>query len=413
MKAPATLRTTCRACPGKLDPLLDLGPIVPSDFLRPDQPDPPPIPLALDFCHACGLVQLNRTTDPESLFRQYWYHSGVNEVMRAELADIVEKTAALVGGWDRRDTVVDIGANDGTLLSCISGPLRIAYEPAHNLIPALTPHADAIYNGFFPAGNLTTRSAKAIFSIAMFYDLDNPRAFVEEIDRILADDGVWVVQFQDLAQMVETTAFDNVVAEHLCYYSVQTFASLLGETGLQIVRVEPRAINGGSVRIYVRRNPTSGDLPLSWLAYEETLTSPLALEKFAWQVGERRRIIQEMVRVALDRYGFIDMYGASTKASTLLQYCGLDYRQIRQAAERTPEKHGLVTAGTRIPIVNEHTWRSDPAPVSLAVIWQFCDMILQREAEYLQQGGQFIFPLPVTRIVSYGQQVERPTGTDI
>lgn len=130
-----TERTTCRACGGPLDDLLDLGHPVLSDFLRPEEPDPPRVPLDVVVCQSCDLVQLRHTVDPESLYRKYWYRSGVNEAMRAELADVAS-TVRTVLGTDR-GTVLDIGANDGTLLSCFSGDSwnRIGVEPARNIQP--------------------------------------------------------------------------------------------------------------------------------------------------------------------------------------------------------------------------------------------------------------------------------------
>jgi len=401
-------RVTCRACAGALYPLLDLGFMIPSTFLKPDEPDPLGIPLTVVTCDACGLVQLKHTVDPDLLYREYWYRSGINETMRAELADIVDKAQeVLERPLAESDEVLDIGANDGTLLSCYPvGPLRIAFEPAYNLQQLLASVANVQYPSFFPGEASRRLSAKSITiatSIAMFYDLEDPKAFVAEIDRLLTDDGVWVVQFQDLAQMVETCAFDNVVAEHLCYYSLRSFRHLLIGVDLEIAKVERRAINGGSLRVYVRRSSYSqavDDTERVWWDWESTRVHPDRLEKFAWQVGETRSQIQAVVAAAVQQYGFIDLYAASTKSSTLLQYCGIDRTQIRRAAERTPEKVGLVTSGTRIPIVSEETWREDhPAAATLIGAWQFTDAFVQREVDYVREAA-FIVPLPYPRLVT-------------
>jgi len=390
-----------------LYPLLDLGKLVPSTFLKPDEPDPLAVPLTVVTCDGCGLVQLRHSVDPELLYREYWYRSGINETMRAELADIVDKAQeVLERPLAESDEVLDIGANDGTLLSGYPvGPLRIAFEPAYNLQQLLASVANVQYPSFFPGEASRRLSAKSITiatSIAMFYDLEDPKAFVAEIDRLLTDDGVWVVQFQDLAQMVETCAFDNIVAEHLCYYSMRSFLPLLTDFDLGVVDVERRAINGGSLRLYVRRmsQPVNYHRTASWMDDEGRLTTHDRLEKFAWQVGETRSQIQAVVAAAVQQYGFIDLYAASTKSSTLLQYCGIDRTQIRRAAERTPEKVGLVTSGTRIPIVSEETWRQeDPAAVTMFGSWQFAEAFINREATYLDGGGSFIVPLPHPRVV--------------
>lgn len=399
-------RTTCRSCAGSIYSIFDLGKIVPSDFLLPDQPDPHAVPLDLCRCESCGLVQLKHTVNPDSLYRNYWYRSGINETMKAELADLVQAATTLVN-LKPDDVVVDVGANDGTLLSNYpKNVVRIAYEPAYNLFDALRPHADVLVADFFPPKRegLPAKSARIIHSVAMFYDLDDPRAFVAEIDRVLAEDGVWIVQFQDLAQQVQTGAFDNIVAEHLCYYSVQTFWDLLKDANLTVVQAERRAINGGSVRLSVRRR--SYAIPVRIHPNEDHWTSVDALERFAWRAGQTRSQLQELIGMAVAK-GPVDLYAASTKSSTLLQYCGIDHTLIRQAVERTAEKVGRVTSGTRIPIVNEHTWRMDPSPITIVGAWQFAEAFMTREQEYLTEGGQFLVPLPTVRLVSAAKELIR------
>lgn len=415
----------CRGCGGNLLPVLSLGKIVPSTFLKPEDPDPAPQPLELTTCSICNLVQLQHTVDADSLYRQYWYVSGINEIMRRELADVVGEGLSLLGRLPKR--VVDIGANDGTLLSFYpSGVKRIAYEPALNLQARLAPHAEIVVPDFFPAPlpGLHSRigrqkkdptghwrekidpeplGADLITSIAMFYDLDDPKAFIKAIDLALSPDGIWILQFQDLAQMIATNAFDNIGHEHLCYYSLRSFGQMLDdEVDLKVVKVERREINGGSLRIYVRRRDQAADEEgiQAQLDSEAKWTSGVALEQFAWRMGEIRSQLQAIVRSCLAQHGTVDLYAASTKSSTLLQYCGLDHTVIRQAVERTPEKVGLVTSGTRIPIVNEHTWRMDPAPVTIQGAYQFAEAFIAREPEYLSQGGQWLIPLPHARLMS-------------
>jgi hypothetical protein len=336
----------------------------------------------------------------------------VNEAMRAELADIQQQAQArLPYVLDYHYLVIDIGANDGTLLSHYKQgedddqhPLRIAFEPALNLRDALDKHTEVSYADFFPgeqSAQIASGGISIITSIAMFYDLDDPIAFVREIDRLLTQDGVWVVQFQDLAQQIETNAFDNFCFEHRGYYSLQTFMQTLVGTNLHVVDVERRAINGGSLRITVQRQhrPVS-PVVAQLLAREAAWTSRRALELFTWRVQEVQRLVYEMVHSAKEITGAVDLYAASTKSSTLLQACGIDHRLIRQAVERTPEKWGRVTAGTRIPIISEEQWREDPSRITLVGAWQFMETFKWREAEYLADGGRFIVPLPQATVVS-------------
>jgi NDP-4-keto-2,6-dideoxyhexose 3-C-methyltransferase len=417
---PVTARV-CRACGDYLETILHLGHLHPSAFPALGEAPHPAAPLDFCRCKRCRLVQLRHTVDPDLMFKdQYWYRSSINEVMRAELADIVAGAIARVPAFTTKDLVVDIGANDGTLLAAyrthppVHGVTRIAFEPARNLQAALAPHAEVRIPDYFPQGlgqlHLQGR-CKVISSIACVYDLDDPGAFAAAIADCLTPDGVWVVQFQDLAAMVNACAFDNICFEHLCYYSLHSFEQVIAPFGLEVVDAEIRAINGGSYRLWVQQ--AGGPLTTRAGGLSRLLTVRRkeagcddwdTLERFAWRVGEARRQIQAAVEAELTAGGVVDAYGASTKFNTLLQYCGLGPDVIRQAIERSPEKWGRATA-TGIPIVSEDAGRADPASAWLVGIWQFRAAILQREAGYLGQGGRLIFPLPVVDVITQQRAV--------
>lgn len=394
----------CRACGSpNLESVLNLGNLCLSTFLDKNDPPPPRAPLELVICGTCDLVQLRHSVEADQLFRKYWYRSGINEAMRAELADIVEQAQRRVGPFASIDTftpadqVIDIGANDGTLLKAVgAGPVRIAFEPATNLYQSLRPHTEMLLPDYF-TGAVKGFQAKAIFSIAMFYDLDDPHSFLDGIVRNLHPNGIWIVQFQDLLQMLHATAFDNICHEHVTCPSLTWMSRMMGDHGLQIVEAERRTINGGSLRLYVRHEgkQTPSDKVAELLSLETTLYRDL--QQFAWRTAEVKSQLLSLLEEAA-HFGPVDAYGASTKFSTLAQYCDLGPDLIRQCVERSPEKWGLTTV-TGIPIVSEEVWRADPAPATLLAIWQFASQVLVRERSYLAEGGSFIIPLPHLEVI--------------
>jgi hypothetical protein len=397
----------CRACGGALESVLDLGPLRLSAFPTAADAAEPPVPLDLCQCGACRLVQLRHTVDPDQLFRQYWYRSGINETMRAELADVVAAGIQAVGGLQAGDVVLDVGANDGTLLAEYRRQApevrvrRIAYEPADNLRDALTAHCERLVPTYYPAQAAHWRGdVRILTSIACFYDLDDPHAFVAAVADTLTPDGVWIVQFQDLWQMLRATAFDNIVHEHLVYYALASFERLIEAHGLRVVSASRRAINGGSYRLIVRRSAydaTDGSV-VALRLLEQGCEHWETLHRFAWRVGEAQREIRAALGAAYRAGQAIDLYGASTKGNTLLQYCGIGPEWLRQAWERSPEKWGRQTV-TGIPIVSEIAGRTHPPDLLLCGIWQFREAVLAREADYLRQGGRLLFPLPVVDLV--------------
>lgn len=426
----------CRVChvAPPLEPLFSLGPLAVSDFTAHAAPsafDRPKIPLALMRCPDCTLVQLRETTPAAWLYSTYWYRSGVNELMRAELAHVVRQALQ----WcpvTPEDTVLDIGANDGTLLAAYATqlgdrhPRRIAFEPAANLRPTLDEHAEHVYGEAFPSSSSKEWSFhrsrwprfKIITSIAMFYAVDDPNAFVHAVALHLAPRGVWIIQFQDLLGMLETGALDNICHEHLEYYSLYSLQQTLAHNALVVQDVEHRAINGGSLRVYVQhRDQTEAQTDaqrrrvLEQLGREDRAGLhgghgvPATFQSFAWRINEMRKQLVAAVDQVRRQGGTVDLYGASTKANTLLQWCGLDRRLIRRAIDRTPDKWGRYTVGTHIPIVSEEAGRADPATAWLVGIWQFRAGVLGREAAYLAQGGTLIFPLPQVEIVTAAREV--------
>lgn len=418
-----TIRNTCRACVDSppLERLLDLGLLHLSAFPQDPLalPEFPPVPLTLMVCPLCWLVQLRHTTPFPWLFgREYWYRSGVNETMRAELEDVVWDGIERVGGLKPDDLVLDIGANDGTLLSTYGRrAIRMAFEPSTSLNKYLRPHADLLFADAFPPEAPSVLldvhkydgRVKVATAIAMVYDLEDPNRFFTHLADLLAPDGILILQFQDLLQMVEKTAFDCICHEHLEYYSLYSLATLLNHHRLDVVDVMPRTINGGSLRVIVQKRgrpiPRPGAervLEQIKREYQAGLTNPLIyteFQKFAHRIQAAKGQVQASIAYVAAQGGSVDLLGASTKGNTLLQVFDLDHRQIRRAIERDPIKIGRYVGQTGIPIVGEPCGRADAADLWLSPIWQFKDALIQREQEYLRQGGAILFPLPAMEVV--------------
>jgi NDP-4-keto-2,6-dideoxyhexose 3-C-methyltransferase len=415
-------RQTCRACGGNMADLWDLGTHPLNDFPASAlERRHPPAPLVLCRCHPCGLIQLQHTVPPEWMFREhYWYRSGVNESMVAHLKDLVEKARALVPVAPG-DVVIDIGANDGTLLAQYEGgnghseaPGRIAYEPALNLQEACKAHANVVVPEFFPDPHkncqyhLIDGCAKHIISAAMFYDLDDPGAFVAEVKRLLHPEGIWVNQLAYLPAMLRNSAFDSICHEHLSYYCLTSLMPLLAKHGLQVIDVEEVAVNEGSFRVYATHRDSKVPVEHEALArvremcereaeakYTSTNDAYLALKGRA---EDLRREVRKFFLGTMLKDEKVDLLGASTKGNVFLSYCGIDSRMVRRAIERSEEKVGRHTV-TGVPIVSEEEGRRDPARYVLCLIWAFRDSVLRRERGKWPPGTRIVFPMPRMEVV--------------
>jgi hypothetical protein len=412
-------RTTCRICGSQeLAPVLNLGEqLISGAFPEPGGPQPVQraIPLELVRCDmtrdqdACGLVQIRHTVPGAILYQSYWYRSGVNQTMTRNLHGIaaaVESLTALTAG----DLVADIGCNDGTLFDgYVTRDLRfLGFDPSDVTRYAVEKGYEVVRD-FFSARSLrqryADRRAKVITSIAMFYDLEDPAAFVQDVADSLAEDGIWVMELHYLPLMLQQNAFDVIVHEHLEYYSLAVLERLFNEAGLEVVDGELNDINGGSIRLFIahagRRSPSAEAAErlqaLRVREFEMALDSPTPYEQFARNVERVGQELKGLCESIVADGKTIHIYGASTKGNTILQYAELDSRLIPYAADRNPDKWGSATR-TGIPVISEEESRAMRPDYYLVLPWHFLDEFMQRERDYLDGGGSFIIPLPEVRV---------------
>jgi hypothetical protein len=415
-----TTRTTCRICGSpELTPIVSLGDqYIAGAFAEPggEQPISRRIPLDLVRCDmgrdqdGCGLVQLRHTVPGAILYSSYWYRSGVNQTMTRNLHGIAAEAEQLAG-LRPGDLVVDIGCNDGTLLDGYqTANLRyLGFDPSDVGQHAAEKGYEVVRDFYSYAGLRRAHAdqqAKVITSIAMFYDLEYPGEFVADVAQALAEDGVWVMELHYLLTMLETSQFDAIVHEHLEYYSLAVIERLLAEQGLGVVRAELNEINGGSIRLFIRK---SGQLPapedaetlqrLRIREFEMALDAAAPYARFAEAVERVRDDLASLCRKLVEEGKTIHAYGASTKGNTILQYAGIDSTLVPYAADRNPAKHGSETIGTRIPIISEEDSRAMKPDYYLALPWHFMDEFLDREREFIERGGRFIVPVPEVRLV--------------
>lgn len=395
-------RTTCRLCDGSLSVVLDLGNICASDFVSTNA-DPLAAPLTLVKCDNCDLVQLKHTVDQDILYRQYWYKSALNASMIAALQDVVTGIEKRIN-FNDSDIVYDIGCNDGTLLKLYKKPLfKIGFDPAKNLAGEAEKACSEFYNTYFTYKALKVPfSARAVTTIAMFYDLEEPHSFIEDIKKILQSDGVWVIQFTDLFSMFRINAFDNICHEHLEYYSFKVLSKLLADHGLEVFDVETNDVNGGSVRCYVG-HPGAFKVQDAVKAHAAAEDAYFAQFKdpffsFAERVEKIKAETVNFFYRAKHDGKILALMGASTKGNTTLQYFGLNDDIFSCAAEVNPDKFGLKTVATNVPIMSEADAFAKKPDYMFVLPWHFINGIRNKSKDYFARGGKLVVPMPEFKI---------------
>jgi len=412
-------RTTCRVCGSPvLTPVIYLGEqYLQGSFVKPGKEIPPTrkIPMSLVRCdpmrdeRACGLLQMEHSVPPDILYSAYWYRSGTNNTMREHLRGIAVDAAEISGRTS--GSILDIGCNDGTLLSYYPDsfekygidPSDVAHEISNQV---------RFVQDIFPSEELMTllagRKLDIIHSIAMFYDLEDPIAFTKGIKEILGPEGIWIFEMSYMPTMLKMTSYDTICHEHLEYYSLAVIEFILKQAGMKIFNVALNSINGGSIRCYathVNNFSYKKDLFIENIKrmrqdeFDLELDTDKPYKHFQDKINVHREELMALLKKLKKEGKKIHVYGASTKGNTILQWCGIDSRMIDVAAERNPDKYGAFTLGTDILIVSEADSRAMAPDYYLVLPWHFKNEFVEREREMIDKGVGLIFPLPTIEII--------------
>ncbi len=375
-------------------------------------------PLTLILCSKnknkdnCGLLQLLEITEPDLLYKQYFYRSATSDTMRRDLKNVVESLQKLVK-FEDNDIIVDIGSNDCTLLNFYPENLKlVGYEPAQNIKYLNDKKKITIFPTYFNSIDFKKnfdKKAKTITSCAMFYDLADPKKFVKDIDEILDENGVWCVQISYLVSMLKFNNFYDICHEHLSYYSIETFEAVLKDYNLKLFFAETNAVNGGSIRLFVCRKNTfkkySNDefeSKLKMLKEEESnykLKNSSTYLEFQKIIDNIKNKTVSFVNDIIKSKKQVFALGASTKGNILLQHFGLNKTKIPFISERNKEKVGLKCLGSDIELISEEKARLMNPKAFLVLPWNFKDEIIKREKEYIDNGGILMFPMPYPHII--------------
>ena len=368
-------------------------------------------PLDLVWCPDSGLVQLKQSYSLVEMYGDnYGYRSGLNQSMINHLtqkAKYLEKLCNITSG----DLVVDIGSNDATFLKAftVSSIKRVGIDPSGSKFIRFYTSGIDLIDEFFPSDTFDkkykNKKAKLVTSISMFYDLEDPLGFIENISNILDDDGVWHFEQSYMPSMLRTVSYDTICHEHLEYYSLGVVKNMLDKFDLVIADVQFNDVNGGSFAITAAKNGSSikKNKPIvDWLLMQEYkmgLNTIKPYEEFKNKVYNHRENMVGLIRALNDDGKKIIGYGASTKGNILLQFCGLTDKEIPFIAEVNQDKFGCVTPGSNIPIISETEARKMKPDYLFILPWHFKNGILQREKEFISNGGKFIVPLPEIQII--------------
>jgi SAM-dependent methyltransferase len=402
----------CRSCGGKaLEVFLSLGDMPLSDgFLAMQDLEraEPRYPLDVAFCPSCALVQILETVPPEQLFAaDYPYFSSFTDAL-------LEHSAANVAArlaerrLDESSLVIELASNDGYLLQYYQarGIPVLGIDPAPGPVAAARAKGIDTLQAFFGrelAARLAAQGRRAdiIHANNVLAHVADTKGFVAGIGMLLKEDGVAVIEAPYVKDLIDHGEFDTIYHEHLCYFSVTALASLFQRQGLSLNRIEPLAIHGGSLRLFVGRGERADRSVGDYLRAERAsgLDRLEYYSDFSARVERIRDDLTALLRRLKSGGARIAGYGAAAKGTILLNFAGIGRQVLEFVADRNVHKQGRYVPGVRLPIVAPARILKEQPDYLLILPWNFKEEIMEQQSEYRRRGGRFIIPVPAPVVV--------------
>jgi hypothetical protein len=403
-------KTTCRICKGgDLELILSLGLQPPVDNFTDAAhiENEKRYPLDVYFCKQCNLVQLLDVVTAEELFHQeYAYFSSASAPLVKHFETYAESLK--MNFLQNDDLIVDIGSNDGVLLQFLSDYRTLGVEPSDNVANTARGKGIDTITEFFTvalAEKIVSKygKAKVITANNVFAHIDDVDEIIRAIQVLMADDGIYVFEAHYLLDLIEKKEFDTVYHEHLCYYSVKPLIELFKRFDMEVFDVERVNAHGGSIRVFVARSGARNISPhvTRLFALEESagLHDLDRFKGFQKEVEEIRQKLIMLVRGFRSQGKRVIGYGAPAKGNTLLNFCEFTSNDLEYITDTTPQKIGLLTPGSHIPVRSPDVLKTDTPDYIFLLAWNYKDFILQKEVELRQRGAKFIIPVPHVEVI--------------
>ena len=362
-------------------------------------------PLDVTCCSNCLLVQLTDESyiPRDKLFLDYAYASSISGGLRNHFAGLADK---IKSEFNPR-IVVDIGSNDGVLLKPLLelGCEAIGVEPAGNLAKQANNNGLATICSYFDkdtVNKIISDNGKADIVVAsnVFAHLDEYHDIIENVKRILSENGTYIVEVQYFADMIRDMTFDNIYHEHVLYYTIHSMINLFDKHDMTVYNVEKIPTHGGSIRAYVSegKSPQQSVNDLIREEKENGIDNLQTLENFNKKLQNNIEQIRELfVKLKKDNKRIFG-YGAPAKSSTMINSIGLDKSNIELIMEDSPLKQGLFTPGSHIPITSPDILEKEMPDYLMIFAWNYADEIIKKVEDKYQKLN-YIIPMPDLRVI--------------
>ena len=361
--------------------------------------------LDLYKCSVCDLVQLDNKVKTKIMYgKHYGYQTSISKLMISHLEKKVEKLKKQKF-LKPKDNILDIGSNDATFLRLLGKKYNLwGIDPSAKKFKKNYEGMKLVTN-FFSKENIIKKNRnkdiqfKLISSFAIFYDIENPSDFCDDIESLLDDNGIWICEFSYLPLMLKNLTFDQICHEHLTYYTLSVFEKIIEKSNLKIINYKLNEINGGSIEIIVSKNSSKIKRKIELINKIKNDEKKINLNSYK-NFEKRINASKTKLKAFVKNHYPIAGYGASTKGNVVLNFYKLSSNHVTYICDSNKKKYGKFTPGTNIKIISKEKMRELNPKFLLVLIWSFRSEIIRQELKYLKNGGNLVFHLPKFHIIN-------------
>jgi len=356
--------------------------------------------LGVAFDEETKLVTQTEYVDPPLMFNdKYVYRGSMSQTMREHFKSLCET-------FSSNTKILEIGSNDGVFIKNLNPKFTISVEPCSNFAKETQDMGYTTYPEFWTQ-ELSNKILKnhgkqdIIFAANCICHIPDLDQTFNAIKSLLSDDGTFIFEDPSLAEVINNNSYDQIYDEHPHVFSVIALDNLLKRNGLQIVKVENLQVHGGSNRIFAKKIGSKVDKSVELSkSYERILGLDQfkTFKRFAQRVEQSKEDLIRLLTQCKKENKKVISYGATSKSTTVFNYCNIDSELISYITDTTPEKQGKLSPGMHIPVISPEQGFDDTVNFAYLGAWNFIKEISKKEHKYLDSGGKFITHVPIVKI---------------
>ncbi len=401
----------CRICRGKLIKIIDFGKIaLVGDFPK-KKIKQKKYKISLNYCKICKHVQIAEILNPNLLFKEYFWETGISKSNIYLMEGIIKKIKRFK--INAKSKVLEIASNDGSFLELIKKKFKcfvLGIDPAKNLKKISDKKKVLSISDYFNSKlsrKLLSRFGyfDFIFARNVIAHVSNPNEIFNGVKNLLTDEGTFILEVPHLGNIFQFNQYDNIFHEHVGFHSLKSIIDLSQNNSLKIFDVEKIDSQGGSLRCYICKKSSKKTVSKKVFQIFDKekklgLFYPKELKKFKLKILSHINSMKNLIQSLKLKNKKISVYGASGKGQALLQFCNLRYNNIDCAYDKSKLKQGRYTPGTFIKIKKPSKLKRQNTDYLLILSWNIKNEIIKQEKKFKHKGGKFIVPFPSPRIIS-------------